>query len=93
MQTLQGVWGAGTTFYPWDDMFPAAAARIFQQIVAGYYDSGGGAKSAADEIAAATGIKGLVGLIHVVGRRLLAAQALRRRGQGGVAGVPEERVP
>jgi hypothetical protein len=114
--TLEGVWGAGTTFYFWDDMFspyhnavanyydvesdltgswvglpPGAVimnwnlgsltksltffsgtdttpsppqAHAFQQIIAGYYDSGDGATSATSELTAATGIKGVVGLMY-----------------------------
>lgn len=116
VQTLQGVWGAGTTFYFWDDMFspyhnavanyyevegdlsgswaalpPGAVImnwnlgslskslkffsgadtsatppqpHAFEQIIAGYYDSGDGAKSATAEVGAATGIKGIVGLMY-----------------------------
>jgi hypothetical protein len=114
VQTLQGVWGAGTTFYFWDDMFspyhnavadyydvegdltgswaglpPGAVImqwnlgmlsqsltffsgkdpmqnqpHAFEQIIAGYYDSGDGAKSATDELTAAMGIKGVVGLMY-----------------------------
>ncbi len=114
VQTLQGVWGAGTPFYLWDDMFspyhnavndyydvegdltgswtglppgavimnwnPTMASlkffsgtdtsvtppqpHAFQQIIAGYYDSGDGATSATQEIQAAMGIKGLTGLMY-----------------------------
>jgi hypothetical protein len=35
-----------------------------QQIIAGYYDSGDGAKAATDELSAAMGIKGVVGLMY-----------------------------
>jgi hypothetical protein len=116
VQTLQGVWGAQTTFYLWDDMFSPyhnavndyydvegdlsgswaglppgavimnwnlgqltkslkffsgadtsatpAQPHAFEQIIAGYYDSGDGTKSATDELQAATGIKGVVGLMY-----------------------------
>jgi hypothetical protein len=111
-QTLMGVWGAGTKFYFWDDMFNPfhnAVAGYYdvegdltgswqglppgttimqwnlgdlknslaffsgsdprqphamQQIIAGYYDSGDGAKAAIDELTAAMGIKGVVGLMY-----------------------------
>jgi hypothetical protein len=114
--TLDGVWGNGTTYYLWDDMFspyhnavndyydvegdltgswtglpPGAIVmnwnlgnltksltffsgadttvnppqpHAFQQIIAGYYDSGDGATSGTQEIAAAKGIKGLVGVMY-----------------------------
>ena len=117
VQTLQGVWGAGTPFYFWDDMFspyhnavpnyydvegdltgswtglpPGAVImnwnlgagltksleffsgtdtsvtppqpHAMQQIIAGYYDSGDGAAAATQEIQAAMGIKGLVGVMY-----------------------------
>jgi hypothetical protein len=116
VQTLQGVWGAGTTFYLWDDMFSPyhnavndyydvegdltgswtglppgsiimnwnlgnltksltffsgtdtsvtpAQPHAMQQIIAGYYDSGDGTTSATQEVQAAMGIKGLVGLMY-----------------------------
>jgi hypothetical protein len=116
VSTLQGVWGAGTTFYFWDDMFSPyhnavndyydvegdltgswaglppgsvimnwdlgalaqslkffsgtdtsvtpAQPHGFQQIIAGYYDSGDGTTSGTQEIQAATGIKGLVGVMY-----------------------------
>jgi hypothetical protein len=114
VQTLTGVWGAGTPFYFWDDMFspyhnavndyydvegdltgswtglppgaiimnwnPTAQSLKFfsgtdttvtpaqphgmQQIIAGYYDSGDGTTSATQEIQAAMGIKGLVGVMY-----------------------------
>ncbi len=38
--------------------------HAFQQIIAGYYDSGDGATSATEEIQAAMGIKGLTGLMY-----------------------------
>ena len=38
--------------------------HAMQQIIAGYYDSGDGAKVATDELTAATGIKGVVGLMY-----------------------------
>jgi hypothetical protein len=111
-QTLEGVWGAGTKFYVWDDMFnpfhnavpdyydvegdltgswqglpPGTTImqwnlgdltnslsffsgsdprqpHAMQQIIAGYYDSGDGAKAATDELSAAMGIKGVVGLMY-----------------------------
>jgi hypothetical protein len=111
-QTLAGVWGAGTRFYFWDDMFnpfhnavtnyydvegdltgswqglpPGTTimqwnlgdltnsltffsgtdprqSHAMQQIIAGYYDSGDGAKAATDELTAASGIKGVVGLMY-----------------------------
>lgn len=114
--TLDGVWGKGTTYYFWDDMFSPyhnavndyydvegdltgswtglppgavimnwnlgsltksltffsgtdtsampAQPHAFQQIIAGYYDSGDGATSATQELAAAKGIKGVVGLMY-----------------------------
>jgi hypothetical protein len=116
VSTLQGVWGGGTTFYFWDDMFspyhnavndyydvegdltgswvglpPGSVImnwnlgslgtsltffsgtdttvtppqpHAFQQIIAGYYDSGDGATSGTQEIQAATGIPGLVGVMY-----------------------------
>ena len=116
VSTLQGVWGTGTTFYFWDDMFsqyhnavndyydvegdltgswaglPPGAVIMnwnlgslaksltffsgtdtsvtppqphgFQQIIAGYYDSGDGATSATAEMQAATGIHGVVGAMY-----------------------------
>ena len=36
----------------------------FKQIIAGYYDSGNGTKSAQDEVAAAKGIPGVLGLMY-----------------------------
>jgi hypothetical protein len=111
-QTLQGVWGATTKFYFWDDMFnpyhnavanyydvegdltgswqglppgttimqwnlgdlahslaffsgtDARQPHAMQQIIAGYYDSGDGTKAATDELQAATGVKGVVGLMY-----------------------------
>lgn len=44
----------------------AEGARIVggQQIIAGYYDSGNGAKSATDELNAATGIEGVIGFMY-----------------------------
>jgi hypothetical protein len=114
--TLNGVWGAGTTYYFWDDMFSPyhnavnnyydvqgdltgswqglppgavimnwnlgnltkslaffsgtdtsvtpAQPHAMQQIIAGYYDSGDGATSATQELAAANGIYGVVGLMY-----------------------------
>jgi hypothetical protein len=114
--TLEGVWGKGTPFYFWDDMFspyhnavkdyydvegdltgswtglpPGSVImnwnlgnltnsltffsgtdtsvtppqpHAMQQIIAGYYDSGDGATSATKEIQAATGIKGVVGVMY-----------------------------
>lgn len=114
--TLDGVWGKGTTYYFWDDMFSPyhnavkdyydvegdltgswtglppgavimnwnlgnltksltffsgtdtsvtpAQPHAFQQIIAGYYDSGDGATAATQEIGAAKGIKGLVGVMY-----------------------------
>lgn len=114
VQTLTGVWGAGTPFYFWDDMFspyhnavndyydvegdltgswtglppgaiimnwnPTAQSlkfftgtdtsvtpaqpHAFQQIIAGYYDSGDGATTGTQNIQAAMGIKGLVGVMY-----------------------------
>jgi hypothetical protein len=116
VSTLEGVWGAGTTFYFWDDMFSpyhnavpdyydvegdltgswaglppgsiimnwnlgslAKSVKFFsgtdtsvspsqphgfQQIIAGYYDSGDGATAGTSEITAAMGIKGLVGVMY-----------------------------
>jgi hypothetical protein len=114
VQTLTGVWGVGTPFYFWDDMFSPyhnavndyydvegdltgswtglppgaiimnwqpttqsltffsgtdtsvtpAQPHSFQQIIAGYYDSGDGATSATQEIQAAMGIRGLVGVMY-----------------------------
>jgi hypothetical protein len=111
-QTLEAVWGTGTKFYFWDDMFnpfhnavadyydvegdltgswqglppgttimqwnladlanslaffsgtDARQPHAMQQIIAGYYDSGDGAKAASDELQAAMGIKGVVGLMY-----------------------------
>jgi hypothetical protein len=114
--TLKGVWGAGTTFYFWDDMFSSYHNAVndyydvegdltgswvglppgsvimnwnlgnlttsmkffsgtdttvmppqphaFQQIIAGYYDSGDGATSGTQEVQAAKGIPGLVGAMY-----------------------------
>jgi hypothetical protein len=116
VSTLEGVWGAGTTFYFWDDMFSPYHNAVadyydvesdltgswaglppgsiimnwnlgsltqsvkffsgtdtsvtppqphgFQQIIAGYYDSGDGATAGTSEIAAAMGIKGLIGVMY-----------------------------
>ena len=111
-QTLEAVWGSGTKFYVWDDMFnpfhnavadyydvegdltgswqglppgttimewnlgdlknslaffsgaDARQPHAMQQIIAGYYDSGDGAKAATDELDAAMGIPGVVGLMY-----------------------------
>jgi hypothetical protein len=114
--TLDKVWGAGTRYYFWDDMFspyhnavadyydvegdltgswaglpPGAIImnwdlgnltkslgffagidttitppqpHAMQQIIAGYYDSGDGATSAMQEMAAAAGVHGVVGLMY-----------------------------
>jgi hypothetical protein len=114
--TLNGVWGADTTYYFWDDMFSPYHNAVddyydvegdltgswlglppgsiimnwnlgnltksltffsgtdttvtppqphaMQQIIAGYYDSGDGATSATQEVQAAMGIPGLVGLMY-----------------------------
>jgi hypothetical protein len=114
--TLDAVYGAGTTYYFWDDMFSPYHNAVddyydvegdltgswmglppgsvifnwdlgglaqslkffsgtdatptppqphgFQQIIAGYYDSGDGATSATQEMQAAMGIKGVVGLMY-----------------------------
>lgn len=116
VQTLDGVWGAGTTYYFWDDMFSPyhnahanyydvegdlsgswaglppgavimnwdlggltksltffagkdttampAQPHAMQQIIAGYYDSGNGTTAATQELQAAMGIKGVVGLMY-----------------------------
>ncbi|HEY3820212.1 MAG TPA: carbohydrate binding domain-containing protein [Polyangiaceae bacterium] len=116
VSTLQSVWGGGTTFYFWDDMFSPyhnAVANYydvegdltgswtglppgsiimnwnlgslaqslkffsgtdtsvtppqphgFQQIIAGYYDSGDGMTAGTTEMTAAMGIKGLIGVMY-----------------------------
>jgi hypothetical protein len=61
-------WNLGTlqkslTFFSGKDAM-YAQPHAFEQIIAGYYDSGNGAKSAQDELAAAMGIKGVVGLMY-----------------------------
>jgi len=114
--TLDGVWGAGTTYYFWDDMFSPyhnavanyydvegdlagsweglppgavimnwnlgnltksltffsgkdtsvtpAQPHAMQQIIAGYYDSGDGTTSGTQEMSAAMGIPGVVGVMY-----------------------------
>jgi hypothetical protein len=114
--TLDGVWGKGTAYYFWDDMFSPYHNAVpnyydvegdltgswqglppgtvimnwnlgdltksltffsgtdksvtppqphaMQQIIAGYYDSGDGATSGMQEMSAATGIPGLVGVMY-----------------------------
>jgi hypothetical protein len=116
VKTLNGIWGAGTPYYFWDDMFspyhnavddyydvegdltgswlglPPGAVIMnwnlgnltksltffsgtdtsvspaqphgMQQIIAGYYDSGDGASAAMQEMQAAMGIHGVVGLMY-----------------------------
>jgi hypothetical protein len=56
-QSLTFFQGTDTTVTP-------PQPHAFQQIIAGYYDSGDGATSATQEIQAAMGIKGLVGLMY-----------------------------
>lgn len=48
----------------WFSGTDAKQPHPFQQILAGYYDSGDGAKSAADDIAAAKGVPGIVGAMY-----------------------------
>jgi hypothetical protein len=114
--TLDTVWGKGTAYYFWDDMFSpyhnavnnyydvegdltgswtglppgavimnwnlanlAPSLKFFsgtdstvtppqphamQQIIAGYYDSGDGATAATQELSAAAGVPGVVGLMY-----------------------------
>jgi hypothetical protein len=42
----------------------AGAPHAFQQIIAGYYDSGDGAGAASSELASASGIPGVIGLMY-----------------------------
>jgi hypothetical protein len=53
-----------TFFSGTDTTVTPAQPHAFQQIIAGYYDSGDGATSATQEMAAAKGIKGVVGLMY-----------------------------
>ena len=114
--TLNGIYGAGTPYYLWDDMFSPYHNAVndyydvegdltgswtglppgtvimnwnlgaltksltffsgkdtsasppqphaFEQIIAGYYDSGDGATSATQEMQAAMGIQGVVGVMY-----------------------------
>ena len=63
-------WGLGSLtkslkfFSGTDTSVTPAQPHAMQQIIAGYYDSGDGAKSATQEVQAAMGIKGLVGLMY-----------------------------
>ena len=53
-----------TFFSGTDTSVTPAQPHAMQQIIAGYYDSGDGTTSATQEVQAAMGIKGLVGLMY-----------------------------
>jgi hypothetical protein len=75
---LSGSWAGlppGTTIMQWNlgdlahslGFFSGSDPRqphAMEQIIAGYYDSGNGTKAATDELQAAMGIKGVVGLMY-----------------------------
>jgi len=59
-------WNLGnlTQSLQWFAGMQAGEPESFQQIIAGYYDSGDGAGSATSELQAAAGIPGLIGLMY-----------------------------